>query len=71
MQEPIPAPIEASLNIEDISPILGQHQLTIISQDKLIKKLQARITELETRPEPLVAQKDLERVPSKDGAKAP
>ena len=32
---------------DDVAPMLGQYQLTIISQDKLIRSLQARIAELE------------------------
>ena len=40
---------ETQLALEDIAPILGQHQLTIISQDKLIRKLRERIMELEAK----------------------
>ena len=52
---------DAGLDISDITPVLGQHQITIISQDKLIRQLKARIAELETKREPLdmVTQRDL------------
>ena len=49
---------DAQLSIDDIAPILGQHQLTIITQDKQIRRLQARIKELEARPEPLDTMAD-------------
>lgn len=54
MQEP-----EAGLSIEDISPILGNLQLTIITQEKTIKRLREKIAELERKPLDEIADKDL------------
>ena len=59
---------DVELELSDIAPMLGQYQITIISQDKLIRQLRARIQELEGRRAPLdiEADADLRRV---DGVK--
>ena len=63
MQEP-----DVELDIGDVAPMLGQYQITIISQDKLIRQLKARVAELEAKqPLDMVADTDLVRVPSEDG----
>lgn len=38
---------DAALTIDDIAPVLGQHQLTIMTLSKQNDKLRARIMELE------------------------
>ena len=59
---------DVELELSDIAPMLGKYQITIISQDKLIRQLRARIQELEGRRAPLdiEADADLRRV---DGVK--
>lgn len=57
-----------SLSIEDISPILGNLQLTIMTQEKTIKRLREKVAELEARDSsPLkldeAADADLRKMP--------